>query len=317
MEEVKEITENGEEQSGQSTDFKYYVSIRFKNTKKAYSFGCKEEDQIHYGDHVVVETARGMELGKVISDVREIIAPLSIPLKPVLRKATEKDIEDAKMNEDLAKEALVKCQECVNHLKLDMNLISSEYTLDRAKIIFVYVADERVDFRELLKELAAIFKCRIELRQIGPRDKAKIIGGIGPCGNETCCSRFLSDFDVVSINMAKNQLLALNIQKLSGQCGKLMCCLKYEDDLYKELKEGLPKMNSQVEYEGKVYRITSMNVINRIVKIENKETSLFLSFDEAIQNGLKKLEHNNPNSNKKENGNAKKEKQHNDKAEKL
>ncbi len=322
MEEVKEVIENAEEQIDGGQEFKYYVSIRFKNTKKAYSFGCDESMAVHYGDEVVVETARGMELGKVISDVREIIAPLSIPLKPILRVATEKDIEDARINEELAKDALIKCQECVTRLKLDMNLISSEYTLDRAKIIFVYVADERVDFRELLKELAAIFKCRIELRQIGPRDKAKIVGGIGPCGNETCCSRFLSDFDVVSINMAKNQLLALNIQKLSGQCGKLMCCLKYEDDLYKELKEGLPKMNSQVEYEGKIYRITSMNVINRIVKLENKETSLFLSFDEALANGLKKVEHNNnPNNhnkeNKKENSTPKKEKSHHDQAEKL
>lgn len=322
MEEVKELDENTKAESEAQSDFKYYVSIRFKNTKKAYSFGCDESMAIKYGDDVVVETARGMELGKVISDVREIIAPLPIPLKPILRVATRKDIEDAAENEELAKEALVKCQECVSRLKLEMNLISSEYTLDRAKIIFVYVADERVDFRELLKELASIFKCRIELRQIGPRDKAKIVGGIGPCGNETCCSRFLSDFDVVSINMAKNQLLALNIQKLSGQCGKLMCCLKYEDDLYKELKEGLPKMNSQVEYEGKIYRITSMNVINRIVKLENKETSLFLGFDEAIANGLKKVEHNNNQNNrnkenKKENNPQKKEKNRNDQTEKL
>lgn len=320
MEEVKEVKETKEELTEPLPEFKYYVSIRFKNTKKAYSFGCDEQMPVKYQDEVVVETARGLELGRVISDKREVIAPLAIPLKPVLRIATKKDIEEARINEELAKEALVKCQECITKLKLDMNLISSEYTLDRAKIIFVYVADERVDFRELLKELAAIFKCRIELRQIGPRDKAKIIGGLGPCGNETCCSRFLSDFEVVSINMAKNQLLALNIQKLSGQCGKLMCCLKYEDDVYKELKEGLPKMNSQVEYEGKIYRITSMNVINRIIKIENKETSLFLSFDEAIANGLKKIEHNNNQSshskeNKKENN--KKEKNRNDQTEKF
>ena len=161
-----------------------------------------------------------------------------------------------------------------------MNLIEAEYTLDCSKIIFVYVADERVDFRELLKELAAIFKCRIELRQIGPRNKSKIVGGLGSCGMETCCSRFLNDFDVVSINMAKNQLLALNIQKLSGQCGKLMCCLKFEDDQYKKLREGLPKLNSQIEYKGSRYRITSMNVLLQQVKIENKEDVQFLTFKE-------------------------------------
>ena len=179
-----------------------------------------------------------------------------------------------------AKKAMEICNECIAKLGLDMNLIEAEYTLDCSKIIFVYVADERVDFRELLKDLASIFKCRIELRQIGPRNKSKIIGGLGMCGMETCCSRFLNDFDVVSINMAKNQLLALNIQKLSGQCGKLMCCLKYEDGQYKKLREGLPKMNSQIEYKGSRYRITSMNVLLQQVKIENKEDVQFLSFQE-------------------------------------
>ena len=161
-----------------------------------------------------------------------------------------------------------------------MNLISAEYTLDRTKVIFSYVADERVDFRELLKLLAATFKCRIELRQIGPRDKAKIIGGLGCCGMETCCSRFLDDFDIVSINMAKNQLLALNTAKLSGQCGKLMCCLKYEDEAYKELRAGLPKLNTVVYYNGEKFRITSMNILNNTVHIANKENALDLTVDE-------------------------------------
>ena len=183
-------------------------------------------------------------------------------------------------NIEKAGKAMEICAECIRKLGLDMNLIEAEYTLDCSKIIFVYVADERVDFRELLKELASIFKCRIELRQIGPRNKSKIIGGLGTCGMETCCSRFMNDFDVVSINMAKNQLLALNIQKLSGQCGKLMCCLKFEDSQYKRLREGLPKMNSQIEYKGSRYRITSMNVLLQQVKIENKEDVQFLSFKE-------------------------------------
>ena len=201
-------------------------------------------------------------------------------IKPIIRKATPKDLKNAEVNVEKAKKALVTCNECIHKLGLDMNLIEAEYTLDCSKIIFVYVADERVDFRELLKELAAIFKCRIELRQIGPRNKSKIVGGLGSCGMETCCSRFLNDFDVVSINMAKNQLLALNIQKLSGQCGKLMCCLKFEDDQYKKLREGLPKLNSQIEYKGSRYRITSMNVLLQQVKIENKEDVQFLTFKE-------------------------------------
>lgn len=280
MEEVKTVTEQPERK------YSYVLSIRFKNSRKAYTFGT-DESIYEYGDFVIVETARGIELGEVISELRSINDfNQTMPLKPIIRMATTKDRDDFALNKKLAQDALVKCNEAISKLNLEMNLISSEYTLDRSKIIFVYVADERVDFRELLKELASTFKCRIELRQIGPRDKAKIVGGLGTCGMETCCSRFLDEFDVVSINMAKNQLLALNIQKLSGQCGKLMCCLKYEDEVYKEMRAGMPKMNAQVEYEGKMYRVTSMNVINRQVKIENKENSLFLSFDELIEKGV-------------------------------
>ena len=173
-----------------------------------------------------------------------------------------------------------KCQQCIEKLGLEMYLISAEYTLDRSKVIFSYVADDRIDFRELLKQLAAIFKCRIELRQIGSRDKAKIIGGLGCCGMETCCSRFLDDFDIVSINMAKNQLLALNTQKLSGQCGKLMCCLKYEDDNYKNMRKGLPKLNALVEYEGEKFRITSMNLLNGSVRLSNRNNAVDMTLAE-------------------------------------
>ena len=264
-------------------DYKYYVSISFKGVKKVYFFGL-DEKTIEYGDFAVVETARGLELGEVVSDVRERESlSLSTPLKPIIRKATKKDVLNYEENKELAKKSMITCQEAVTKLGLDMNLISCEYTLDRSKVIFVYVADDRVDFRELLKELAAALKCRIELRQIGPRDKAKIVGGLGACGMETCCSRFLDDFDVVSINMAKNQLLALNIQKLSGQCGKLMCCLKYEDALYKEHRAKLPKMNAQITYNGKTYRVTSMNVLTQQAKLENREEALFLPFEEAFK----------------------------------
>ena len=271
--------------SEQQMEFKYAVSVRFQNSRKPYTFGCNDET-VAYGDFVVVETVRGLELGEVVSSLADAsLLKTNTPLKPVVRKAEYEDRQAAKDNKEAAKVALEQCNACVEKLKLDMNLISAEYTLDRSKIVFVYVSENRVDFRELLKELAAIFHCRIELRQIGPRDKAKLVGGLGSCGMETCCSRYLNSFDVVSINMAKNQLLALNIPKLSGQCGKLMCCLKYEDEAYTDLREGLPKQNAQVEFEGKMYRMTSMNVITRTCKLENRETALYITIDELIEKG--------------------------------
>ncbi len=269
----------------QVEEYKYIVSIRFENTKKPYTFGTNNET-LEYGDFVVVETSRGCEMGEIISSLRERSSfQGQTQLKPILRKATTQDKKMYKENVELAKESMQVCMECIQKHALDMNLISCEYTLDRSKVIFVYVSENRVDFRELLKDLTQTFKCRIELRQIGPRDKAKMVGGLGLCGLETCCSRFLNSFDVVSINMAKNQLLPLNIPKLSGQCGKLMCCLKFEDEQYKEMRQGLPKMNSQIEFEGKMYRLTSMNVITKQCKIENRENALFISIDELMKKG--------------------------------
>lgn len=260
--------------------YPYVAFVSFKESKKMYTFGC-DHNHFKVGDQVVVETIRGVELGTIAKECEPFVANQNgIEIKPILRKARPKDFEDAKNNIIKAKAAMKICDQYIKKLNLNMNLIEAEYTLDRNKLIFIYVAEERVDFRELLKELAAEFKCRIELRQIGPRNKSKLIGGLGMCGMETCCSRFLNDFDVVSINMAKNQLLALNIQKLSGQCGKLMCCLKYEDSQYKKLREGLPKLNAQIEYKGKRYRVTSMNVLLQQAKIENKEDVQFLDFKE-------------------------------------
>ena len=291
-------------------NFKYIASIRFRNTRKPYTFGTNDET-LEYGDFVVVETARGLEMGEMISSLRqaETFSGQTV-LKPIYRKATPQDRRQHEENKELAKEAMKKCAECIQHQQLDMNLISCEYTLDRSKVIFIYVSENRVDFRELLKELTQIFKCRIELRQIGPRDKAKMVGGLGACGLETCCSRFLDNFDVVSINMAKNQLLALNIPKLSGQCGKLMCCLKYEDALYKEMREGLPKMNAQLEYEGKLYRLTSMNVITGQCKIENKENALFMTIEEMLQKTVvKKPVQNQPQARKEKEAKPEKKKE--------
>lgn len=262
------------ENKEKTPSYRYIVSVKFANSKKAYNFGTNDET-IVYGDKVVVETVRGMEIGEIISDLRDFTSVnITMEVKPVLRKATEKDMAANERNKADSPEAMKKCQQCIEKLGLEMYLISAEYTLDRSKVIFSYVADDRIDFRELLKQLAAIFRCRIELRQIGSRDKAKIIGGLGTCGMETCCSRFLDDFDIVSINMAKNQLLALNTQKLSGQCGKLMCCLKYEDDNYKSMRKGLPKLNALVEYEGEKFRITSMNLLNGSVRLSNRNNAI-------------------------------------------
>lgn len=267
--------------------YKYIVYIQFEESKKAYTFGSN----IPYkqDENVVVETVRGKELGKVCAPSQPYDeSKVKGSIKPVLRLATHYDILQKKDNEEKAKRAMKICHQCIQDLELDMHLISGEYTLDRSKVIFTYVSDERVDFRQLLKDLASHLHCRIELRQVGPRNKAKMVGGLGNCGMETCCSRFLSDFEAVSINMAKNQLLALNIQKLSGQCGKLMCCLRYENDEYTRLREGLPKINSQVNYEDSRYRITAMNVFQEQVKLENKEETRFVDFDELWPDRKKK-----------------------------
>lgn len=269
-------------QKSNKDDFKYGCIVRFEGIKKAYTFGTND-DHYKMDDKVVVETARGIELGDMIAHLIPMSeVNLTSEIKPVLRRASSRDIKAYQDNIELAKEAFDICEGCIEESGLDMRLIDSQYTLDRAKVIFSYVADERVDFRELLKKLASIFKCRIELRQIGPRDKAKFIGGIGTCGQETCCTRFLTDFDVISINMAKNQMLALNIPKLSGQCGKLMCCLKFENCIYSEARKHLPKVNEQLEYHGKKYRVASMNIIMQMAKIENREESFNLTFDELL-----------------------------------
>lgn len=263
--------------------FPYMVYIQFDGSKKAYSFGAYEEFKT--GEPVVVETVRGQEIGTVfVPSLPYDASKIKGDVKPILRRASEKDLQRKAENEEKTKEAMEICQEAIAKLNLDMHLISCEYTLDRAKIMFTYVSDDRVDFRGLLKELAGQVQGRIELRQVGPRNKAKLVGGIGACGMECCCSRFMSDFDTVSINMAKNQLLALNISKLSGQCGKLKCCLRFENESYSELRKDLPKLNSQIEYNGNRYRITSMNVLQKQAKLENREETLFVSFDELFPN---------------------------------
>ena len=261
-----------------------YISVKFETTNKCYTFST-EDETIKNTDRVVVETQRGLECAEVISDPFDK-PNINMEIKPIIRKASEEDKKQFDTNVEDAKKAKQICQEESDKLNLGMNIISAEYTLDRAKLTFIYLADDRVDFRELLKVLASIFHCRIDLRQVGTRDKAKMVSGIGVCGRELCCARFLGDFDRISINMAKNQLLALNIQKLSGQCGNLMCCLKYEDEAYKDLRKELPKINSTVEYENEKFRITSMNVIAKNCKLENADHAIFISLDELVEKGI-------------------------------
>lgn len=265
----------------QNIKYDYFVAIKLNESAKAYYFSTNFDD-LKPGDNVVIETVRGLELGKVDSFSQPMSKyKLSLELKPVLRKATDEDVKLYKENIELAKNSYEVCLEEIKKLNLDMRLITSEYTLDRSKVIFSYLADDRVDFRELLKALASRLHCRIELRQIGTRDKAKVVGGIGICGLPLCCATFLNEFDGISINRAKNQMLSLNIPKLSGHCGKLICCLKYEDEAYTDLKKDFPKIGTRLIYNNEQYRISSMNVLTRTIKIEKADDVQFISLDEV------------------------------------
>ena len=257
-----------------------FVGVKFMSTPRAYFFGYKDMI-LKLDDKVVVETSRGVELGTIA------IAPISIDkyksslgLKPIIRKATEVDIKMYENNLKDAHFAMEICKAEVQKLGLNMNLISCEYTLDKSKVLFSYLADDRVDFRELLKVLASRLHTRIELRQIGPRDKAKMIGGLGICGLPLCCSTFLSEFDGIAINRAKNQMLAINIPKLSGQCGKLICCLKYEDDAYTAERANYPELGSKLFIDNVEYTITAVNIISGIIKIENTENVKFIPYED-------------------------------------
>ena len=225
---------------------KKVISVRFKENGKSYYFDPGDA-VIHTGEYVIVETARGVECGEVVQGVLEL-ADAAVPkaLKPITRMADSVDIRRMRQNREDEKRAYHTCQECIARHGLEMKLVEAEYTLDRSKIMFYFTADGRVDFRELVKDLAGIFHTRIELRQIGVRDESKMIGGLGICGQPFCCSRFLKDFQPVSIKMAKEQGLSLNPTKISGACGRLMCCLAYEESAYEYLNSIMPMVGSTV-----------------------------------------------------------------------
>ena len=260
-----------------------FILVKFESTNKAYTFKS-DDTSLKDGDPVIVETQRGIELGRIHGDFFTSYNT-DKEVNGIIRKATDEDLKDYEENKETAKEAMQVAQEESDKLHLDMKYVASEYTLDREKITLSYLADERVDFRELLKVLAAIFCCRIELRQIGPREKAKMVSGIGQCGRRICCSNNINIQGKISINMAKNQGLALNTQKFSGQCGNLLCCLKYEDDLYTEAKKNLPAVNSTVEFENELYTLASLNIISKTCKLQNENRAIFIPLEDLLKRG--------------------------------
>ncbi len=247
---------------------KKVVGVRFRTAGKVYFFDPKGLD-IKRNDGVIVETARGLEYGTAVYAVREVEeAQIVSPLKPVIRIATEKDKEQEKSNLEREKEAQRLCKERIVARGLEMKLIDAEYTFDNSKLLFYFTAEGRVDFRELVKDLAGIFHTRIELRQIGPRDATRMLGGIGSCGRPLCCSSYLSDFMPVSIKMAKEQNLSLNPGKISGMCGRLMCCLNYENETYEVLNRNMPKMGETVTTpDGLNGTVQSMDVLRQRVRV--------------------------------------------------
>jgi len=244
------------------------VGVRFRKAGKVYYFDPLEFD-IKQGSNVIVETARGVEFGYVVMGIKDLPEEkITQPLKPVLRPATEEDVKVQEANAAREKEAFKVCLEKIRKHNLEMKLIDSEYTFDNNKLLFYFTADGRVDFRELVKDLASVFKTRIELRQIGVRDETKILGGIGVCGRALCCHTYLSEFIPVSIKMAKEQNLSLNPTKISGVCGRLMCCLKNEEEAYEELNSHLPSVGEYVTTpDGLRGEVQSTSVLKQLVKV--------------------------------------------------
>jgi cell fate regulator YaaT (PSP1 superfamily) len=249
-------------------DMTKVIGVRFRTAGKIYFFDPLNFD-VKRGEHVIVETARGIEFGTVVGDPKEIEDDKVVqPLKPVIRVANQRDYEQEAANKEKEKEAFKICLEKIKKHELDMKLIDAEYTFDNNKVLFYFTADGRIDFRELVKDLAAVFKTRIELRQIGVRDETKILGGIGICGRPLCCHTHLSEFVPVSIKMAKEQNLSLNPTKISGVCGRLMCCLKHEEETYEYLNKKLPNVGDLVTTDdGLKGEVHSVNVLRQLVKV--------------------------------------------------
>lgn len=268
------------------------VGVRFKKAGKIYYFDpidfALEKDQ-----YVIVETARGVEYGKVVVAIKQVDEhDVVLPLKQVVRPADERDRIQVEENQSESQRAFDLGTEKIVEHSLEMKLVDVEYTFDRNKIIFYFTAEGRVDFRDLVKDLASVFRTRIELRQIGVRDEAKMLGGIGPCGRMLCCSTFLGDFEPVSIKMAKDQNLSLNPSKISGLCGRLMCCLKYENDDYEQAKELMPDMGARISTPDGAGKVVGLNLLERILKVElfDEQRVLEYSIEEIMQHAEKPVQ---------------------------
>lgn len=257
------------------------IGVRFKSVGKVYYFDPKN-NKLAIGDKVIVETARGVECGEVAMVDREIDeSTFSSPIKPIIRAATEEDLRRIENNKQKEKDAFKICQDKIAVHGLKMNLIDVECTFDNNKMLFYFTAENRVDFRELVKDLAAVFKTRIELRQIGVRDEAKMLGGLGICGQPFCCSRFLGDFQPVSIKMAKEQGLSLNPTKISGTCGRLMCCLKYEQNAYDDLLKTTPKQGAIVKTTSGRGVVEEVNLLTGKLKVKLDNNDTVTTFDKS------------------------------------
>ena len=260
------------------------VGIKFQNTGKIYYFSPLEEGKLNIGDKVVAETVHGPEIGEVVIPTKEIIEEEIISeLKPILRKATDEDLKLYEERLKEAKEVFKICLQKIEEHNSPMKLVDAHLTLDGNKIIFYFTAEARVDFRDLVRELASIFHKRIEMRQIGVRDKAKMIGGLGSCGRVFCCSSFINDFDLVSIKMAKNQNLPLNPSKISGACGRLMCCLCYEDDFYSKARTIMPKEGTEVLTPSGKGIVSEVDFLKQLIKVKLEEGEEIFCLDELLQ----------------------------------
>lgn len=275
------------------------IRVRFKRASKLYDFDPAGLD-LHNGMHVVTETAHGVELGECMSGIMEVPDErIAAPLKPIMRIATEQDMLTQKRNEEYEKEAFDIAIERIAEHNLEMKLVDVEYAFDHSKIIFYFTANGRVDFRLLVKNLASIFKTRIELRQIGVRDEAKMLGGIGPCGRPICCRTFLSDFTPVSIKMAKEQNLSLNPTKISGLCDRLMCCLKYEQDQYEATRKRMPRVGREIITPDGVGTINAINVLEETVRVRIAVGDTFELREYPIDDCQRPEQHNAPEKQEK------------------
>ena len=261
------------------------VGVAFNKKGRVYNFSANTLDLV-IGDTVIVETEKGYQYGHVVSNVKEIDEnDFNIPLKRVIRLSSKKDDQTYFKNNQDAGKALNKAREIVDELKLDMHIMDASYTFDRKQLLFNFTADDRIDFRELAKRLASIYKTRIELRQIGVRDKAREVGGLGPCGRMLCCNTFLTDLNSVTINMAKNQMLALNPTKINGACGRLLCCLSYEDIVYSKLRENLPDIGDMYKDKDVSGKVVNIDILGQKIMVEDKNGN---TVEVEIQNGKNK-----------------------------